>query len=157
MVCINKWITYLVFLQNRIQSRYETCHEAGKIFQISSFDLIRRLIHAYLRSVLSNFASSTNVENENQYRNLTRTLNKLTHYIINVAHKSNLPAPSKICSYEVSSLLQKLFTNSSLTEGSNASTTRQASDNCCNKLVSSDSFPVPKLRQKQKIEEASYT
>jgi len=52
--------------------------------------------------------------------------------------------------------LQKLFTNSSLTEGSNASTTRQASDNCCSKLVSSDSFPVPKLRQKQKIGEASY-
>ena len=74
-----------------------------------------------------------------------------------VTEKLNIPAPSKICSYEVSSLLQKLFTNSSLTEGSNASTTKQASDNCWSKLVSSVSFPVPKLRQKQEIEKPSYT
>ena len=61
----------------------------------------------------------------------------------------NIPAPSKICSYEVSSRLQKLFTNSSLTDDSRASTTKQESDNCCSKFVSSVSFPVPKLKSQQ--------
>ena len=59
--------------------------------------------------------------------------------------RSDKPAPSKICRYEVSSLLQKFFTKSSLTDGSKASTTKQASDNCWSKFVSSVSFPVPKL------------
>lgn len=61
------------------------------------------------------------------------------------------PAPSKIWRYEVSSLLQKFFTSSSLTDGSSASTTKQASVNCWSKLVSSVSFPVPKLQVVAKI------
>jgi hypothetical protein len=63
-----------------------------------------------------------------------------------IAYAACSPAPSKICLYELSSLLQKFFTSSSLTDGSNASTTKQPSASCCNRIESSVSFPVPKLQ-----------
>lgn len=46
------------------------CQAGGKIFQISSFVRSLRLIHAYLRSALSNLASSEGLKNSKNKWNI---------------------------------------------------------------------------------------